>query len=123
MTNLRKQIDQTIEGTHPKVPVHEAGGFLITGSQHGRVDGTVPAAPPKDFDALRSMTKDQLQELGMREWDEEGLMLFPGEWYDFIPAGYEIVTITYSKEKFKPGKTDDDIRFGCLSYGIMPAKS
>lgn len=123
--SIKKEMDLNIRGAHPKVKVHEAGGFLITGSQHERVDGTVPAAPPKDFEALRSMSIDQLTELGMRLWDEESrLMLFPGEWYKFIPKGFEIVSISdfSDKEKFNPGVTDDDIRFGCLAYGIVAAK-
>lgn len=119
---ISDQMRANMAGTHPKIPVHEVGGIIITGSQHERVDGTVPAAPPKDFDALRSMKQDQLQELGMRVWDETGLMLFPGEWYDFIPAGYDIVDISGNREKFEPGTTDNDIRFGCLAFGILPAK-
>lgn len=59
--------------------------------------------------------------MGLRPWDDEGgfvLLLLPGEWYSHIPEGYELVSIMNRKEKFKRGKTSDDIRFGCLAYGI-----
>jgi hypothetical protein len=45
--------------------------------------------------------------------------LFPEEWYDHIPNGFEIVDIFGTKEKFTKGETDDDIRFGCLSFGFV----
>lgn len=118
--NIAKQMEANMAGTHPSVPVHRVGGLIITGSQHDRVDGTVPTAPPQDFEALRSMTADRLNELGMRVWDETGLMLFPGEWYESIPAGYDIIDISGNKEKFEPGVTDNDVRFGCLAFGIIP---
>jgi hypothetical protein len=47
------------------------------------------------------------------------LRLLPGEWYKQIPAGYEIADIFGEREEFAPGITDDDIRFGCLSFGIL----
>ena len=47
------------------------------------------------------------------------LMLFPGEWYRHIPSGYEVVDIMFQKEPFCLGETDDDIRYGCLSYGVL----
>ena len=36
-----------------------------------------------------------------------------------IPAGTEIVDINYATEKFEPGKTDDDYRFGMLAFGVL----
>lgn len=49
---------------------------------------------------------------------DEDIILFPGEWYDVIPDGF-IVTGLYGEQyPFKKGDTDDDIRFGCLAYGI-----
>ena len=47
------------------------------------------------------------------------IILFPGEWYGIIPDGF-IVTGLYGEQyPFKNGKSDDDIRFGCLPYGIL----
>lgn len=97
----------------------------------------IPAAPPssrEDWDALRSMSVNDLREMGLGVWNEpdlEGkvLMLFPGEWYDSIPNGLPIeglwspveedsCTCTREPELFERGATDDDIRFGCLPYGV-----
>lgn len=54
---------------------------------------------------------------------DEDVILIPGEWYDVIPDGF-IVTGLYGEQyPFKKGETDDDIRFGCLPYGIRRIKS
>jgi len=83
------------------------------------------------FDVLSRLPKEDLLKLGMRQWgrQEDGkgkkfgpmLWLFPGEWYDDIPDGYPIVSISFKKVKFQKGKTDNDIRFGCLAFGILMA--
>ena len=74
------------------------------------------------FDKLKSMSQSELKKLGLGVWDEpEGgvaTMLFPAEWYKEIPAGFEVVDINGEKEKFQPGKSDDDQRMGFLPYGI-----
>lgn len=84
---------------------------------------TEPASPPVDFDGLRGLGVNALREMGCRRWDEPDesghvLMLFPGEWYEAIPAGFRVVNIFGETESFVPGTTDDDIRFGCLPYGL-----
>lgn len=92
-----------------------------------------PAAPPADraaFEALSTMPDSALKELGLRPWGREfehddgtetgrTLWLFPGEWYSAIPAGLLLVDINFRTRVFAPGKTDNDIRFGCLAYGIL----
>lgn len=102
-----------------------------------------PAAPPQDAQAwedLRKLDRKALRELGLRPWndptadDSENahdakdsplktyvLMLFPGEWYEHIPEGYKIVDIFGVREVFEAGTTDNDIRFGCLPFGILVA--
>jgi len=45
--------------------------------------------------------------------------LFPGEWYDYIPNGLEVVGIFGERYKFIHGQSDNDIRFGCLPYGFV----
>lgn len=97
-----------------------------------------------EFESLRTLTDEQRLAKGLRRWgrpepddvarskavapkgdrraDLTGLpmlWLFPGEWYASIPEGFEIVTISYRVERFRRGKTDNDIRFGCLAYGIL----
>lgn len=90
-----------------------------------------PGAPPEDWEALKSMTKEALLEIGMRPWGAKKdadlkpipgaptLWLFPGEWYSAIPAGLPIVDICFVEKTFHPKFTDDDIRFGMLSFGIF----
>ncbi len=61
--------------------------------------------------------------MGMACWeqrpsDKTALMLLPGEWYAHIPDGFEIESISGKKTTFRPGKSDRDIRFGCLAYGV-----
>jgi hypothetical protein len=52
---------------------------------------------------------------------DEDVLLFPEEWYQAIPDGF-IVTGLYGEQyPFKKGESDDDIRFGCLAYGIRRA--
>jgi hypothetical protein len=67
-----------------------------------------------------------LKELGLRSWEaREGLtlFLFPGEWYSYIPEGFEVVTLRYNREVFARGVSDDDTRFGYLAYGILAVAS
>ena len=45
-----------------------------------------------------------------------------GECHDTIPNGYEIFDINGDTEFFEKGKTDDDIRGGCLAYGFKRQK-
>ncbi len=49
---------------------------------------------------------------------DEAVYLFPKEWYNLIPEGFAMTDISGREHKFKRGKTDDDIRFGCIAYGI-----
>lgn len=91
------------------------------GPQFERTDGIVPIANPSEvISMLPSMGKEALTKLGMGQWGENGLWLLPYQWYDFIPEGMELMCIDGSKEQFKKGVTDDDYRFGCLAYGIVP---
>lgn len=94
----------------------------VTTPQHERRDGVEPAEPPlvpAEFDQLKMLSEAELTDLGLRPWDkEEGIWLFPGEWYAHIPEGYEVTNIAGMTSEFEPGVSDDDIRFGCLPYGI-----
>lgn len=86
-----------------------------------------PLHPPADavgFDALRACPAEALLVIGLRRWGDDPeskrtLWLFPGEWYASIPAGYEIVNIFFETKKFSRGECSNDIRFGCLSYGVF----
>lgn len=80
---------------------------------------------PVDFDDWENLHKKDdatLTALGFGVWDEtehEKHWLFPKEWYDIIPDGYQITSIFREQETFKRGETDNDYRFGCLSFGFI----
>lgn len=76
-----------------------------------------PPALPSKWHDLRAMTKAELKALGCGNWDGR-LMLFPKEWYDYIPEGFAIESINGDVEKFQKGVSDDDMRYGCLPYGV-----
>lgn len=97
----------------------------ITTPQFGRVDNAVISATPsskEDFDNLRTLDESALRDLGMMSWGEHNLWLFPGEWYSSIPEEYPVTDIFGREQKFAKGITDNDIRFGCLAYGICKKK-
>lgn len=96
---------------------------VIYAPPHGdRLDGKEVTYYPltrEEFEALRSLPRARLKELGLLPWDESGLLLFPVEWYPLIPAGFEVTDINGQTEAFVPGETDDDCRYGVLPYGIV----
>ena len=82
-----------------------------------------PGAVPTDWEALRSMSVSALKEMGLGVWgDENGftLMLLPGEWHRHIPEGFQLESISGKSVVAGQDYIDDDIRFGCLAYGIIP---
>jgi hypothetical protein len=118
MSNREGQKLREALGIGPDDVVH------VTGSPHEREPHMItPPDAPKSFDRLRTMTRAELHRWGLRMWSEEsGLMLFPAEWYDRIPEGFEIVTINEVTKRFERGVTDDDRRFGLLAFGIVVVK-
>lgn len=49
---------------------------------------------------------------------DEDVLLFPGEWFDLIPEGFKTTGLYGEETVWEKAKADDDIRFGCLAYGI-----
>lgn len=102
---------------------------VFQGPQFHRTDGRkVETRPevlrsPLFWQQLRTVPRSWLVRLGCQAWDDETppLMLFPYEWYDFIPVGYELECIDGSIAPFSD-ETDDDMRFGALAYGIRAAE-
>lgn len=91
--------------------------------QFERAPGMPEPRTPPDFGQLRSMSRQQLRELGCLPWDEPDdagtvLMLFPSEWYESIPDGLAIESISGEVKKFERGVTDRGRRLGCLAYGV-----
>lgn len=50
--------------------------------------------------------------------EDEDVLLFPAEWYNIIPNGFIVTGLCGESYPFVKGKSDDDMRFGCLAYGI-----
>ena len=96
--------------------------------QFERTDGMQVPVPDMSIDDFRQLaTRDEatLKAMGLGIWDRDDKgthWLFPAEWYDRIPDGLEIVSINKKTEVFKLGETDDDQRFGMLSFGFMQAQ-
>lgn len=90
-----------------------------------RVDGRTVSYFPKtkeEFSSLNDLSKEALTKIGCLVFDVGETWihwLYPYEWYRFIPEGLEIITISNKTEYFKRGVTDDDIRYGALSYGFI----
>lgn len=94
--------------------------------QFTRTDGIVPPIPQINWTELANMAPDTLKQMGCCRWDEaddkgQCLWLLPGEWYGYIPEGFPLTCIDGTTSPFKAGETDNDIRFGCLAYGVMAA--
>lgn len=95
--------------------------------QFERVDEIkVVAIDPKiDFANLHLKDDAELKSLGCGVWDDDykgTTWIFPREWYAFIPEGLSVIDINGETEQFKAGVTDDDYRFGCLSFGFYKSK-
>ncbi len=94
----------------------------------------IPKTKKEFLSAIENAKKSDLKKWGFAAWcsyktdiaDEgrsylepgETHYLFPAEWYNCIPNGFEVLDIFGMTEKFKKGSSDDDRRFGCLCYGI-----
>jgi len=76
-------------------------------------DMNLNAAGTVDFDLGRG--DDPVEKMEV----DHDIILLPGEWYNSIPEGFKLYSITGREERFKKGVTDDDQRFGCLAYGIL----
>jgi hypothetical protein len=116
--------DQLMEaiGAKPGEPVE-----FIT-PQFERTDGIAPVVADFDFNSLPGLPEETIRALGCRPWDEpdengETLWLYPAEWYDRIPEGHVVTTISGEQEQFRRGQTDDDKRFGVLAYGFVRAEN
>lgn len=65
------------------------------------------------------LTIEEAKELRFGKWDEESnLWLFPLYLVPIIPEGLEVVDIGGNKYKYEKATADNDIRFGCVAYGI-----
>lgn len=97
----------------------------ISTPQFERTDGRKIKYFPKTFEEyefIREFTEENLKKIGCQVWEKtENTIhwLYPAEWYEHIPNGLDITDICGEKEFFEKGKTDDDRRFGALSFGFI----
>lgn len=108
---------------------------IVTPQFERTPDDPAPIARPDaaTFARLHTMSAPELRELGLRQWNDHSdpdladverfgggqLWLLPGEWYEAIPEGFELTSIMGERVPFRRGVTDNDIRFGCLAYGVL----
>ena len=68
------------------------------------------------------MTDKQLEELGFGRWsDETPMRLIPLWLMPFLADEIETECIDGVKKLTKKSEMDNDNRFGCLAYGVIPA--
>lgn len=75
-----------------------------------------------NLDELKECDGVTLRDFGLKVWgnldDKTDLWVFPVWMYEMVPDGYKVTDIFGDEEEFKHGKTDDDQRMGCLSFGF-----
>lgn len=67
-----------------------------------------------------NLTKDEARELGFGLWDEDkpNLYLIPLYLLPILPMGTKLTTINDKELVYDGTNVDNDIRFGCIAYGI-----
>lgn len=79
----------------------------------------------QEYEALPKMDEKTLIDIGCQMWDEKDNMihwLYPAQWFEFIPEGFEVYTIGERYVKFNKNTSDNDTRFGALAYGFLKPK-
>jgi hypothetical protein len=123
MSDEREFAEHVVRRVRDALDMDEDETLEIKTPQFDRRDGVEPEEPPlteEEFDQLRELSTEELSELGLRKWDESGLMLFPHEWYPHIPDGVTVTDINGETYEFDRTCASDDKRFGVLAYGIVP---
>lgn len=100
--------------------------IIITGSQHNRPSNWItPGTPPKtmeEWEALRDVPMQELCEAySFGNWNLDGVpvALIPGEWHGALPEGLVLRCINGQDYTVGQDRIDNDIRFGCLAYGLV----
>lgn len=69
------------------------------------------------------LTEAEMRELGFGKWSKEDPMsLIPLWLFPFLPDEVDCGSISGEKRILKKSEMDNDHRFGCLAYGVMPKK-
>lgn len=74
-------------------------------------------ASEEQWRRLKFMSVIEAEERGFGNW-EDNMFLLPCEWYAHIPPWLEVECINGEVGLWGDKQRDNDIRFGCLAYGI-----
>lgn len=66
------------------------------------------------------LSVEEMKDLGFCSWSKDNPILLIPLWiYPFLASEFECESISGSKH-FKLSELDNDHRFGCLAYGVVP---
>ena len=69
------------------------------------------------------LTEAEMRELGFGIWSKEDPMFLIPLWlFPFLTDEVDCGCISGEKRIYKKSEMDNDHRFGCLAYGVMPKK-
>lgn len=68
----------------------------------------------------KTLTREEAIELRFGRWSDEtpNLYLIPLWLLPIVPIGIELTTISGNKIIYNGSNVDNDIRFGCIAYGV-----
>jgi hypothetical protein len=69
---------------------------------------------------LNSFTQADLEDLGFVRFDDKGLMCIPLWITPFCRDSFCGGCINGEYKEYKLSKIDNDVRFGCIAYGVLP---
>ena len=114
-----------VEDLTSALGVKDGDSITFISPQFDRMDGRMVTYLPdtaEEYEALKLMNAGNLKKVGCQIWDDNDgqiTWLYPAEWYDHIPDGTEVVSISGDVKIFKKGETDNDKRYGALAYGFL----
>jgi len=79
-----------------------------------------------DFSGVQpaDLTEDQMVDLGFKRWSHETPMwLIPLWLFPFLADRVAVEAIDGEKLTLDKSSMDNDSRFGCLAYGVIPLRS
>ena len=68
------------------------------------------------------ITEEEFKEKKQKYLNTKGLMLIPLWLFPLLPIGTEVISIFGDKIIYDGKNVNNDIRMGCIAYGIVPKK-
>jgi hypothetical protein len=73
----------------------------------------------REYIDFSNLTKEEALSLGFGRWDDESdLYLIPLYLLPLVPIGIELTCINGKKIIYDGTNVDNDVRFGCIAWGI-----